>query len=345
MLIDSFYQSRFSIDHVWQIFKLTIGSIKGSGGIVLWTWATRSGMTYDFRHLSQSCLLALAWFAVVCLGSLVAYINTLLVYRFFGQWEIDSKYDRVLITGGSNGLGLLLAANFAASGFKVEIFDLDEPEFPLDCGFHKVDVSDEHAVHREVKDLPGSSYIVVNCAGTVGNSTGRFKDVSIEETKSVMNTNLLGAIWTTRAMLKHKNVKMVVGVSSSIALACPAQAAIYAASKAGVRAFYASLHNSVYSHTQKSVPRVLWISPGQLDTRMFSFVKTPSEFFSPVIRAAPLSKVLYDSILNGQTGEIFFPMYAGLLPFVNLLPTSLVGLLRLFIGVDSAIDLDICESQ
>lgn len=336
MLYDGLFVSKVTVDQVHQIFVQTLGSVRGSAGIVLWCWANYANLSLDFKTFPTSCWLAAAWCAAVSLWRLLALADALLAGRRFGKWRCDAEQDRVLITGGAHGLGLLLAATFVANGFRTVIFDVDEPEFPIEgelCSFHRVDVSEVSAVEAAIGVLPGGPYIVINCAGVVGESTGRLRSVGRPGIEKVIGTNLLGSVWVTREALCQKEVKMVVGISSTTALACPAEAAVYAASKAGVRAFFASLY-----HTVRPSTRVLCLTLGQLDTRMFSAVHTPSEFWSPVMRAAPLSKFVYDQIIAGRTGELVLPLYGRLLLLLPLLPRSLVELLRRWVGIDTAMN-------
>ncbi|GMM50041.1 hypothetical protein DASB73_009990 [Starmerella bacillaris] len=333
---NSLFVSQVCIDHLEQIYLQTIGSIKGSSGLALWCWVNYSNMSTNIKDLSYICYASIAWFLLVTLTKALIWLNTFLVEREFGTWELNPETDRILITGGSQGLGLLLAANFAIDGYKVDVFDLHQPEFPIDnCFFHNVDVSDDVSVANAIDKLPGKQFLVINCAGIVGDSTGKLREIQRDSIRDVVNTNLLGSMYVTREMLAQKDVKMVVGISSSTALASPAEAGVYAASKAGIRTFYESLYYQ--NKTLGKRTRVLCITPGQLDTTMFEKVKTPSEFFSPIMRSAPLSKTICDAIAKGRTGEMLMPMYARWLPIMALLPRSIINMLRDYIGIDHAI--------
>src|SRR5690606_4498383 len=100
--------------------------------------------------------------------------------------------QRVLITGGTKGLGLLLARELAASGCRVAVCSRDQAdldwagEFLAQNGVEKplaitCDVSQKDQVERmarEVTDALGGVDVLVNNAGVI--QVGRYESMELE---------------------------------------------------------------------------------------------------------------------------------------------------------------------
>jgi 3-dehydrosphinganine reductase len=114
--------------------------------------------------------------------------------------------SRVLIAGGSQGIGAAFAAEAVASGARVALLARREPELRataerLGADWRAVDVTDAAATAAAIADLErdGGFDIVLTTAG--GALPGRFLEVPIEEFRAQMETNYLGAVHVARAAL------------------------------------------------------------------------------------------------------------------------------------------------
>lgn len=72
----------------------------------------------------------------VCLGlSLIRGLNNKLNQYSANNWKKDAKFIKsqevVLITGGSSGIGWVMASDFAKKGVKVVVIDLNPPKNPF----------------------------------------------------------------------------------------------------------------------------------------------------------------------------------------------------------------------
>ena len=153
--------------------------------------------------------------------------------------------SRVLVTGGSSGLGAALAAAFAGRGDDVLIGDLNEPD-PAASGatevaFTRLDVrsDDDWAAARDwVTEHWGGLDVLVNNAGVAGG--GRIDLASMDEWQWITEINLFGVVRGTRTfvpMFKEQRSGHVVNVASLAGLVHPAGMGSYNAVKAGVVAF------------------------------------------------------------------------------------------------------------
>jgi len=120
----------------------------------------------------------------------------------------------VFITGGSRGLGLLMAREFAEQGARLtlvsrdsdslqaaetELMDLGTPVLTLPC-----DVRDrtqvQNAIDQSVR-MYGSIDVLVNNAGVI--QVGPFEDMELEDFETAMATHAWGPLYTTLAALPH----------------------------------------------------------------------------------------------------------------------------------------------
>ena len=151
----------------------------------------------------------------------------------------------VLITGCSSGFGLETAKYFLDRDWTV-IATMRAPRedvLPRSDRLRvlALDVTDPASVRRAV-DAAGSIDVLVNNAG-IG-VLGALEGISMDTAREVFETNTLGTIAMTQAVLpqfRQRKSGVVVNVTSSVTLRPLPLLAVYTASKAAVNAFTESL--------------------------------------------------------------------------------------------------------
>lgn len=155
-----------------------------------------------------------------------AYLAARAVYRRLGGYDFEGK--TVLITGGSRGLGLVLARGFAAEGANVAICARDPQEleraradlaargaraFAFPC-----DVTDRAQV-RELVDVVtrhfGCIDVLVNNAGVI--QVGPLELMTLEDFEQAMAVHFWGPLYATLAVLpemRRRRAGRIVNVSS-----------------------------------------------------------------------------------------------------------------------------------
>ena len=151
---------------------------------------------------------------------------------------------RVVVTGGSSGLGAAVVDAVRAAGGTPAVID----RVPLDDGgatpFARADVSNhievEHAIAAIAAELDGID-AVVTAAGI--DRCGTLDEVDVVEWERVIGVNLLGTASTVRAALPYLEAVhgRAVIVASSLALRGVSDATAYCASKFGVLGFARAL--------------------------------------------------------------------------------------------------------
>jgi len=180
-----------------------------------------------------------------------------LIGDFRGRANVDSYYaGRVaVITGAGSGIGRALSVRLAAQGAILTLLDLDGPavaDTARQCQAagararaDTVDVTDQDSLVRcaaEAAGELGRVDLLLCAAGVI--HTGTVQASSWDDTRRVIDINLLGAMGTVNAFLPHLLASAaghVVLCSSGFGIIAAPRFAAYSASKFGVRGYAAAL--------------------------------------------------------------------------------------------------------
>lgn len=161
----------------------------------------------------------------------------------------DLKGKNAMITGGSKGLGLAMAAGLASAGANVALVNrnLDEgnmaaQKLAVDYGIkamaYSADVTQAAQVNQVVTDINrdlGQVDILINSAGI--NIRGAIDELTHEEFQKVMNVNVDGIWLACKAVvpqMKQKGWGRIINMASTLGLVGLANRTPYATSKGAV---------------------------------------------------------------------------------------------------------------
>ncbi|MDQ0513322.1 SDR family NAD(P)-dependent oxidoreductase [Ancylobacter amanitiformis] len=192
--------------------------------------------------------------------------------------KIENK--RVLITGGSSGIGLALAGALLARGAQVAISGRRADRIAQALQELKAQGFSAHGIVADVASAEGRAAtlngalaalggldVLVNNAGGV--RAGRLENTPEAELQAMIDVDLVAPILLTRAALpalRESGNATVVNVASGIALIGAPFYATYAAVKAGLARFGESLRRELKGEGI----HVLTAYPGGTDTPMMA---------------------------------------------------------------------------
>ncbi len=184
-------------------------------------------------------------------------------------------YDaKVLITGGSSGIGYETAKRLIAEGAKVVICGRNETKLKqagieLGCATFTADVSNEdevlQLVNFTIKTLGGFNVLINNAA------FGYFSllvDMDTKKFDELFAVNVKGAMMVARESAKHfieNNTGNIVNISSTAGRAGFAAGSAYASSKFALSA----MTECWRAELRKSNIRVMQVNPSEVQTNFY----------------------------------------------------------------------------
>jgi short-subunit dehydrogenase len=236
---------------------------------------------------------------------------------------------RVVITGGSEGIGLATAQAFARKGARLVLLARDErklegaaaavaeaaPGSP-EVRTASCDVTDGDAVgrtFREIQGTLGGIDVLVNNAGI--SVYGEAEKTPLEAARRVMEVDYFGALNCTRAavpMMRAQGSGVLVTVASAAALYGVPFLSAYGASKAALVAYSQSLRAEVASAGIK----VVVVYPGYTQTGLFAKEQTFGQARRPPGPYRPpetVARAIVKAVERGRREVVLSPEGKGLL--------------------------------
>ncbi|MGE5352221.1 MAG: SDR family NAD(P)-dependent oxidoreductase [Acidobacteriota bacterium] len=192
---------------------------------------------------------------------------------------MEKKDLVVWITGAGSGIGRAAAMEFAREGFKTiassrredllkslkaELSAENPPLYTLPCDITLPSLVEETL--GRINSLLGDVDCLINNAGVT--SFKPAEENSLDEIKEIIETNLVGSIYTIKSvlpgMIKRKG-GTIINVISTAALEVLPNSSVYSASKAGLKAYSDVLREEV----RKYNIRIIDIFPGPTRTPMW----------------------------------------------------------------------------
>jgi len=177
----------------------------------------------------------------------------------------------VLVTGGNRGIGLAFARALAEAGGKVAItYRTGEP--PAGMFGVRCDVTDSSSVQRAVEEVAaqqGPVQVLVNNAGIT--KDGLFLGLDEEEFVSVVDTNFLGAMRVTKAVVPDM-VKArwgrIIFIGSAVGMWGSPGVTNYASSKSALVGLARSL---AWELGKRNITANI-VTPGVIETELIAHV-------------------------------------------------------------------------
>jgi NAD(P)-dependent dehydrogenase (short-subunit alcohol dehydrogenase family) len=213
---------------------------------------------------------------------------------------------RVLVTGGSSGIGLTVAEQLSQAGARVVLLARGEAGLAEAAGRVSgcagtiaADVRDPTAMAAaldQAAGLLGGLDAVVANAGA--GAYGPFVEMAPDDVQATVAITLLGTLNTAQAAIGHlERTAGTLVVVGSVAGRLPTPwLAAYAAAKHGVRGFVRSLQCELIA--QRKPVRVALIAPGPVDTPFWRRARTPDRRMPPELRGAYRAETVASEVLR-----------------------------------------------
>ncbi|KAI6130321.1 retinal short-chain dehydrogenase/reductase [Pisolithus croceorrhizus] len=265
---------------------------------------------YSFTYwVAISAFWSLRWLSKVYRNG----IGSLLLRR-----PLDWSEQIVLITGGSSGVGELLANTLAFRNVTVVVLDIK----PIvtdnsNITFYQCDVSkwDEvKAVAKKVIEEVGHPTILVNNAGVVQGKL--ILDLKPQDIVQTFGVNTMAHFWTLKVFLPkmiERKSGHIVTLASVMGLVGSAQMTDYGASKAAVVNLHESLRYELDNRYGVPQIRTTILCPGHIHTPLFSTISTPQNFFYrffvPSLSPLTVVKAIIHALDAHESRTIYLPFY------------------------------------
>ncbi len=204
--------------------------------------------------------------------------------------QFDFSNQRVLITGGTSGIGFAVAQAFADSGANVTATGLADDDVGGAATrderilFRRLDVGDSAAVSQLVDEFD-SLNVLVNCAGQLQREGAEFVEANFLK---VLDTNLSGTMRLCVACrpLLAKSRGCIVNTASMLSFFGSGFVPAYSASKGGV----AQLTKSLAIAWASEGIRINAVAPGWIETPMTQPLVENSERSQPILDRTPMRR-------------------------------------------------------
>jgi NAD(P)-dependent dehydrogenase (short-subunit alcohol dehydrogenase family) len=217
--------------------------------------------------------------------------------------------QKVLVTGGSKGIGKDIALAFAKLGAMVTITGRNKPSLSAttqelkkhnpECYSVAADVQNVSEIYKMVDDaasLMGGLDVVVNNAGV--NIPKPVMDVTEEDWDSIIDTNLKGTFFCSQRAGKYmipQSRGKIINIVSQMAFVGYIKRAAYCSSKGGA----VQLTKALAVEWAPNNIKVNAVAPTFIETEFTANMFKDEEFYQDVLNRIPLGKLAQPSDVTG----------------------------------------------
>ncbi|ANB11506.1 short-chain dehydrogenase/reductase [Sugiyamaella lignohabitans] len=244
-------------------------------------------------------------------------VNGWLNSRVLNNGVSDNTYDWsreiVVLTGGSNGIGLAMANEFAATkNPKVIILDREPAKvLPPNTYFYQADITDADAVYAvadKIRADHGSPTVLINNAGIgAGQPILSITEANVRKTYDV---NVLAHYWTTKAfvpdMVKN-NHGHIVTIASIASFISPQLMSPYSGSKAAALAHHEALATELRTIYNAPKVRTTSVHPSWVRTRLIDGLQNMNNFVCRELTPSDIATAVVNQVYSTRGAQLILP--------------------------------------
>ncbi|KAF3906707.1 hypothetical protein ABW20_dc0110633 [Dactylellina cionopaga] len=309
----------FVMDAVINIVKKFALEPKYTLPIFLFLRYSRKGQDFSGDH--QTVFAAIRKFLVL---GLIYKVNRYLNWGAKNNWVKDDAWvwsnEIALVTGGSGGIGGLVAQGLAEKGIKVVVLDVIDLTYepPSNVHFYKCDITSTAKIAEvadEIRTSVGHPTIVVNNAGVARGHS--LLDATEKDVRFTFDVNILAHFWILKEFMPHivkNNHGHIVTVASVAGYQTAPQMIDYGATKAAAISFHEGLALELKHRYNAKKVRTTLVTQGLTRTPLFVGFGNDSPFLFPQQHPESVAEGIVDQILSGESDHLIFPKTYNILP-------------------------------
>ena len=203
--------------------------------------------------------------------------------------SFDFSGAEVLVTGGSNGIGLAIAQGFLAAGAQVTITGTKDGlgDYPHDLSaftFHQADMVDLAAVEALAKRFDRLD-VLVNNAGTTFRGAAALEPENFEATIDIILNSVYRLSHRLRPLLQASGGS-IINIASMTSYFGSPRVPGYGASKSAIL----QMTKSLAALWARDGVRVNAIAPGWIKTNLTAPIQEMPEIADPIIQRTPMDR-------------------------------------------------------
>jgi NAD(P)-dependent dehydrogenase (short-subunit alcohol dehydrogenase family) len=212
---------------------------------------------------------------------------------------------RMIVVGGSTGIGRGIADAWAAAGAEVVVCSRNQPADAAQLGWEWIDLTEPDHARKQLAGL-GVGQVNAVCFSAVdyGQKRASLSDVSEQEWRRQLEVNVTGLWLTLHALLpslRRARSGLFVGVSSEVAFNAGPGRSGYAASKAAAKAL---LDSVAQEEEKEDAVRVVQVLPaGMVDSPGIRRRRPAGFDYDSYMKPASFGRVATELAATGGKGH------------------------------------------
>ncbi|TID22202.1 NAD(P)-binding protein [Venturia nashicola] len=301
----------FTFDTILSFIKHTALDPRKSLSVYLASLYTARGREIASKNPGLAKWLLRAVYAGIALR-----VKNFLDQGVSNNWVSDTynwNKEIVVVTGGSDGIGMKVVMLLAERGVKVVVLDIQPPKYtaPPNVHYFHCDLANPDAIRAtcaEVKSAVGNPTVLINNAGFARGKT--ILETTDNDLRLTFQINSMCHYQLAREFLPDmvvKNHGMVITVASLAAYATAPRLVDYAASKAAALAFHEGLQAEIATVFNAPKIRTVVVCQGYTKTALFEGFHKGDGFVEYPLDPETVAEVIVKAVLKGRSDHICLP--------------------------------------